>query len=236
VNNAVDVAKDTADLILLHESLQELNDGVIEGRRTFANTLKYLMMSLSSNFGNMFSMAGASLFLPFLPMTAPQILFNNLLYDTSQFTIPVDAVDHEMIASPRKMNLKSIQKFMWVFGPLSSVFDFATFAILLLAFHAAAPQFQTGWFIESLMTQTLVVYVIRTRKIPFVQSRPSLPLLFSVLAVIAIALAVIFSFIGKYFGFAILPLPIMLVIVLVVLVYLTCAELAKQAFYRKVTM
>ena len=236
VNNAVDVAKDTADLILLNESLQELNDGVVEGRRTFANTLKYLMMSLSSNFGNMFSMAGASLFLPFLPMTAPQILFNNLLYDTSQFTIPVDTVDHEMIANPRKMNLKSIQKFMWVFGPLSSIFDFATFGVLLLVFHAAAPTFQTGWFIESLMTQTLVVYVIRTRKIPFVQSRPSMPLMFSVLAVIAVALAVIFSSIGAYFGFAILPFPVILVIVLVVLVYLICAEFAKQAFYRKVLM
>ena len=236
VNNAVDVAKDTADLILLKKSLAQLNDGVVEGRKTFANTLKYLMMSLSSNFGNMFSMAGASLFLPFLPMTAPQILFNNLLYDSSQFAIPVDDVDPEVITHPRRMNLKSIKKFMWIFGTLSSVFDFATFGILLLVFHAAAPEFQTGWFIESLMTQTFVVYIIRTRRIPFIESRPSWPLLFSVLTVITIALATIFSFVGGYFGFIALAPPIVISIALLVLIYLVLAELIKQAFYRRVQM
>ncbi|MCL2735927.1 MAG: magnesium-translocating P-type ATPase [Propionibacteriaceae bacterium] len=236
VNNAVDVAKDTADLILLNKSLAQLNDGVVEGRHTFANTLKYLMMGLSSNFGNMFSMAGASLFLPFLPMTAPQILFNNLLYDTSQFAIPSDSVDEEMIAKPRTMDLSSLKKFMWVFGPLSSVFDFATFGIMLLVFHATAPQFQTGWFIESLMTQTLVVYVIRTRRIPFVQSRPSWPLLLSVVAVIVVALATIFSFVGSYFGFAVLAPGPMIAIALLVLAYLVVAEVIKHAFYRRVHM
>jgi len=240
VNNAVDVAKDTADLILLKKSLAELNDGVVEGRRTFANTLKYLMMGLSSNFGNMFSMAGASLFLPFLPMTAPQILFNNLLYDTSQFAIPSDDVDKEMIAKPRKMDLSSLKKFMWVFGPLSSVFDFATFGTMFFIFHAnspaTAPLFQTGWFIESLMTQTFVVYVIRTRKIPFVQSRPSTPLLLSVAGVILLALIVIFSFVGKYFGFAILPPAAILTITGLVIVYLILAEFIKHIFYRHVEM
>ena len=236
VNNAVDVAKDTADIILMKKSLIELNDGVVEGRRTFANTLKYMMMGLSSNFGNMFSMAGASLFLPFLPMTAPQILFNNLLYDTSQMAIPSDNVDHEMIVAPRKINMKSLKKFMWVFGPLSSVFDFATFGVLLLVFHATASEFQTGWFIESLMTQTFVVYIIRTRRLPFIQSRPSWPLMFSVLAVITVALATIFSFVGKYFGFMALPAPVMIAIALLVLIYLILAELLKHAFYRRVQM
>jgi len=236
VNNAVDVAKDTADLILMKESLAELNDGVVEGRRTFANTLKYLMMSLSSNFGNMFSMAGASIILPFLPMTAPQILFNNLLYDASQFAIPADTVDRELVERPRRMNMKSIKKFMWVFGPLSSVFDFATFILLFFIFHLAASEFQTGWFIESILTQTFVVYVIRTRRIPFVQSRPSWPLMLSVLAVCTIAVATTFSFIGPYFGFAVLPMPIMASIGLLVLIYLVLAEITKQIFYKKVDL
>lgn len=236
VNNAVDVAKNTADLILMRESLDELNDGVIEGRRTFANTLKYLMMSLSSNFGNMFSMAGASIFLPFLPMTAPQILFNNLLYDASQMAIPTDHVDDEMIARPRRMNLASIKKFMWVFGPLSSVFDFITFGVLFLVFHLSASEFQTGWFIESILTQTFVVYIVRTRRIPFIQSRPSWPLMLSVLAACTIAIATAFSFIGPYFGFAVLGAPVMISIGLIVLVYLVVAEVTKQAFYRRVSM
>ncbi|MCL2037671.1 magnesium-translocating P-type ATPase [Candidatus Saccharibacteria bacterium] len=236
VNNAVDIAKDTADLILMNESLAMLNAGVIEGRRTFANTLKYLMMSLSSNFGNMFSMAGASLFLPFLPMTAPQILFNNLLYDASQMAIPTDTVDKEMIAKPRRMDLKSIKKFMWVFGPLSSVFDFITFGTLFLVFHLGASEFQTGWFIESMLTQTFVVYIIRTRRLPFIHSRPSWPLMLSVLAVCTIAVAVVFSSLGPFFGFTTPSMPVMISISLIVLTYLVAAEIAKQVFYKKVQL
>lgn len=233
VNNAVDVAKDTADIILLGRSLSYINDGVVEGRKTFANTMKYLKMALSSNFGNMFSMAGASLFLPFLPMTAPQILFNNLLYDASQFAIPSDNVDADQLSRPRRMDLKAIKKFMWVFGPLSSLFDFTTFAVLLLLFHASAGEFQTGWFIESLLTQTLVVFIFRTHHFA-IASRPAKALLLSVIGVIIVALTVVFSVVGSYFGFVQQPWHQMVAIVVIVMVYLVVAESAKQIFYRRV--
>lgn len=236
VNNAVDVAKDTADMILLGKSLDYLNDGVVEGRRTFANTLKYLQMSLSSNFGNMFSMAGASLFLPFLPMTAPQILFNNLLYDTSQFAIPTDNVDVDQLSQPRRMDIHSLRKYMWTFGIVSSIFDFITFGILILVFHTTATQFQTGWFIESLLTQTLVVFVIRTRKLPFVNSKPSKTLTLSVLAVLSIAIATIFSTLGHYFGFATPSLGMAITAGLIVLTYLLTVENVKRLFYRHVSL
>ncbi len=232
VNNAVDVAKATADLILLHKSLHELVGGVIEGRKTFANTLKYLMMSLSSNFGNMFSMAGASLFLPFLPMLATQILLNNLLYDSSQFAIPLDNVDPDSLKSPHKLKISSIKRFMLVFGPLSSAFDFLTFGALYLVFQLGAHGFQTGWFIESMLTQVLVVYIIRTGKIPFVQSRPSLALVASTLLAVCVAIGIVYSPIAGYFHFEPLSAVIMAAIVAIVAVYLIVAELTKRAFYR----
>lgn len=232
VNNAVDVAKDSADLILLHKSLADLALGVIEGRRTFANTLKYLMMGLGSNFGNMFSMAGASLLLPFLPLTATQILFMNLLYDSSQFAIPLDNVDPDSLKRPRKLSLAGIKRFMYVFGPLSSIFDFATFGLLYFGFHYGAPAFQAGWFIESVVTQTLVIYIVRTKRIPFVQSWPGKALLATTLVTVAIG---IFTALGPFksiFKFGIIGPVALAIIGLLVVFYLVLAELVKRVFYR----
>ncbi len=236
VNNAVDVAKGAADLILLHKSLGELIEGVIEGRRTFANTMKYLMMSLSSNFGNMFSMAGASLFLPFLPMLAPQILLNNLLYDASQFALPVDKVDDDLVARPHRLSLKGIKRFMLIFGPLSSLFDFATFGVLLLAFHLPEGSFQAGWFLESILTQIFVVYIVRTRHIPFVQSWPSWPLILSTLSAAVIAGAVIFTSLGAFFHFGELQPAVAWKIGAIVAIYLVAAQFVKVQFYKRTTI
>jgi P-type Mg2+ transporter len=234
VNNAVDVAKDTADLILLHKSLSELVEGVIEGRRTFANTLKYMMMALSSNFGNMFTMAGASLFLPFLPMKATQILLNNLLYDTSQFGIPTDTVDPEQLKAPHKLSIANIRKFMWVFGPLSSVFDLFTFGLLVVVFHLGEKGFQTGWFLESILTQILVIYLIRTRLRLRDSVHPSLPLVLSTMAALVVALAVVLLPLGSFFGFTLLaPLQIW-AISAIVLIYLLATNVIKRAFYLRV--
>jgi Mg2+-importing ATPase len=233
VNNAVDVAKATADLILLRKSLDILVDGIIEGRRTYANTLKYLMMSLGSNFGNMFSMAGGSLFLPFLPMQATQILLTNLLYDTSQFALPLDGVDPDGLKRPRKLSIAGLKRAMWVFGPLSSVFDFATFGLLLVIFHFGSAQFQTGWFLESVATQTFVVYIIRTRKIPFLQSRPSPYLAMSTLATVLIGYGLVLSPLAHYFGFTPLPVAAFAAILAIVLTYLGCAELVKRRVFAR---
>lgn len=231
VNNAVDVAKDAADFILLRKNLHELVNGISEGRRTFANTMKYLRMSLSSNFGNMFSMAGASLFLPFLPMLATQILLNNLLYDASQFAIPLDNVDNSEILQPHTLSMPEIKKFMWAYGLLSSLFDFSTFGLLMLVFRADQATFQAGWFIESIMTQILVVYVIRTKLIPFKQSRPANILIVSTIGVIIMAYIFILSALRSSFGFGLLtPIEIISLIGLVI-VYLFLAEFMKHKFY-----
>ena len=176
VDTAVDIAKESADMILLEKSLLVLEEGVLEGRKVFANILKYIGMGASSSFGNMFSVLGASIFVPYLPMTPIQILTNNLLYDVSQTAIPTDAVDPEQIAKPRPWDIGSIAKFILFIGPCSSIFDYTTFLIMLYVFNAWAVEkaprlFQTGWFVESLLTQTLIVHVIRTHKIPFLQSR-----------------------------------------------------------------
>lgn len=231
VNNATDVAKDAADFILLRKSLHELANGIIEGRRTFANTMKYLRMSLSSNFGNMFSMAGASLFLPFLPMLATQILLNNLLYDASQFAIPLDNVDESEVLQPHTLSIKMIKKFMWSYGLLSSVFDFTTFGILLFVFHADESTFQAGWFLESIMTQVFVVYIIRTRLLPIVQSRPGVALVLSTTLVILVAFLVVTLPIRGLFHFGELSAAQMLVLTGVVAVYLALAQLIKGKFY-----
>ncbi len=234
VNNATDVAKDTAHLILLEKSIHNLIEGIIEGRRTYANTVKYLMMSLGSNFGNVFSMAGGSLFLPFLPMAPIQVLLTNLLYDTSQFALPLDNVDQEDIKKPRKLNIKSLKKAMLVFGPLSSVFDFATFGALLAVFHLGASSFQTGWFIESVATQTFIVYIIRTKKIPFVESLPSKYLVVSTIGTVALGVAIALSHFGEFFKFGPIPSYVLLMIVVIVLVYMLTAEIVKRQFYKRV--
>ena len=232
VNNAVDIAKDTADLILMHKSLADLIAGVIEGRKTFANTLKYLKMALSSNFGNMFSMAGAAVMLPFLPMLAPQILLNNLLYDSAQITLPLDNVDPEEIKRPRTLKIGFLKRFMLVFGPLSSLFDFLTFFVLYGVLHLTVGQFQAGWFIESIATQIFVVYILRTKKLPFIQSRPNIYVLLTTLAAVVIACLVVFDGIARYLKFAPLPPVASLAIACIVAVYLLAVQLIKGRFYR----
>jgi Mg2+-importing ATPase len=193
------------------------------------------MMALSSNFGNMFSMAGASIFFTFLPMLPTQILFNNLLYDASQFAIPLDNVDDEFILKPRKLDMKFIKKFMYVFGSVSSIFDLLTFLTLYFAFHFSGSAFQTGWFIESIATQTLVIYVIRTRLKPFSQSSPSKALIFSTLSAVLIGWVIIYTPLAKLFRFTPLALLPILAIISIVLVYLVVVELIKRQFYKKIS-
>lgn len=236
VNNAVDIAKDTADLILMHKSLADLIEGVLEGRRTFTNTLKYLKMALSSNFGNMFSMAGASVLLPFLPMLAPQILLNNLISDGAQITLPLDAVDEEEVRRPRALKIKALKQFMWVFGPLSSLFDFITFFTLYVAFGFSGSRFQTGWFIESMATQLLVVYVLRTRRLPFVRSSPSWYVLCTTLAGVGAACLVALSAFGRFFHFTPLPTLSLVAIACIVAAYLLLVQVLKTWFYARVDL
>ncbi len=232
VSNAVDVAKEAADIILVNKGLKELMEGVIEGRKTFGNTMKYLMMGLSSNFGNMFSMIGAVIYLPFFPMLPGQILLNNLLYDTSQLSIPTDNVDLEYLRKPRHWDMKFIKYFMVIFGLISSVFDILTFVLLFGFFGLRNSVFQSGWFIESLLTQILVIYIIRTKKIPFLQSRPSKYLLATTLLIISFGLLIISTNIGHFFGFGDLPWIALVYIIILVLIYLLIVEIAKQIFYR----
>jgi len=232
VDTATDVAKDAADVILLEKSLDVIAVGVGEGRRIFANTLKYVFMAASGNFGNMISAAAASAFLPFLPMLPGQILLGNLLYDGSQLAISSDRVDAAAVRAPSRWDIGSIGRFMLVFGPLSSLFDLITFAVLLGVFHADATQFRTGWFVESLASQALVVLVIRTRRVPFVRSRPSAPLLISLAAVVAVAATLPFTPLGPVLGFQ-PPTPLLIVaIVGVVVAYLVIADVAKWLFFR----
>lgn len=233
VNNAVDIAKETADIILLEKNLETLKDGVIEGRKTFHNTLKYILMGLSSNFGNMFSMMGAATFLPFLPMLPGQILFNNFIYDSSQFSLPTDTVDEDELLKPTHWDLGFVKKYMLVFGWISSVFDFLTFFLLFSVYHLGEHQFQTGWFIESIATQIFVIYVIRTKKLPFFKSRPSLPLLITTISAVAIAWIVPFTALGGIMEFSKLPFSIMAIIFSYVIIYLCLVEIAKRLFYRQ---
>ncbi|MGC8998444.1 MAG: magnesium-translocating P-type ATPase [Candidatus Bathyarchaeia archaeon] len=233
VNNAVDVAKESADIILLQNNLMVLHDGVLEGRKTFGNTMKYIMMGVSSNFGNMFSVAGASLFLPFLPMLPIQILLNNLLYDFSQSAIPTDEVDQEYIEKPKRWDIHFIRRFMVFLGPVSSLFDFLTFFIMLFAFKASEPLFQTAWFIESLSSQTLVIFVIRTRKSPFWRSKPSKPLLLSSIAIIAFASILPYTPLGTIFRFAEPPAAFFIALAAILSSYLALAEVVKRWFYKR---
>lgn len=233
VDNAVDIAKESADIILLRKDLRVLEEGVLEGRKTFGNTMKYVMMGTSSNFGNMFSVAGASIFLPFLPMLPIQILLNNLFYDLSQSSIPTDNVDQEYIERPKRWDISFIRRFMIFFGPISSIFDFLTFFIMLLVFNATEPLFQTAWFLESLSTQMLVIFVIRTRRTPFYRSRPSGLLILSSLGVLGIALIMPFTPLGALFGFVEPPPTFFLVLGALIATYLALVEIVKEWFYKR---
>lgn len=232
VANAVDVAKDAADLVLLKQDLDVLREGILQGRKTFANTLKYIFMATSANFGNMFSMAGASIFLSFLPMLPKQILLINFLTDLPEMTIANDRVDDVMIERPRRMDIKFIRRFMLTFGPLSSLFDFATFGVLLWIMKASEQSFQTGWFIESILSAGVVVFVLRSR-LPFTRSRPSRAMLIVTGIVMLGTLLLPYSPLAHLLGFTSLPLVYLLVIFTIVIAYALSAEAAKRWFYRK---
>ena len=233
VTNAVDIAKESADIILLSNDLKVISDGVVEGRKTFGNTMKYIMMAISSNFGNMFSAAGASLFLPFLPMLPIQILLNNLLYDLAQLTLPTDNVDQTYIQQPQRLQASFVRNFMVAFGPVSSIFDFLTFFVLIFVFKASAPLFQTAWFIESLFTQTLVIFAIRTTKIPFYRSKPGKLLVLNIMVILGLALVLPFTFVGNFFSFVALPAKFLLILAVFIIAYLGLVELMKIWFYRR---
>ncbi len=232
VDNATDVARSAADIILLEPSLAAISQGVTEGRRTFANTLKYIRMGTSSNFGNMLSMAGAAAILPFLPMTPGQILLNNLISDTSQTAIPTDSVDADVEAVPARWDVHGIERFMILFGPISSLFDYVTFGLLLLMLGQNEESFHTGWFVESLFTQILVVLAIRTRRSPFWLSRPSRELGIAVVAALVVAVAIPLSPLGSVLSFGGLPVLFWPMLVGVVICYLALVEIAKRLFDR----
>ncbi len=231
VDTATDIAKESADLILLEKDLMVLEQGVIEGRKVFANIVKYIRMGASSNFGNMFSVLGASAFLPFLPMAPIQVLTNNLLYDFSQVPIPSDAVDEEQVSRPRPWNISEIKRFILYIGPISSIFDYTTFFVMLYVFHcwdpSRAPLFQTGWFVESLMTQTLIIHVIRTNKIPFIQSRASLALTATTLAIMAFGIWLPYSPLAPSLGFTHLPGLYWPILLLTLFSYVALTQLIK---------
>ena len=233
VDTATDVAKDAADVVLLDKDLGVLADGVMEGRRIFANTIKYVLMGTSSNFGNMFSAAAASVVLSFLPMLPGQILLNNLLYDSGQLAIPGDRVDQEQLRAPSHWNIAFIRRFMLLFGPISSLFDFATFALMLFVFSAAPGEFRAGWFIESIATQTLIIFAIRTRRVPFLRSRPSAGLIAASLGVVALGIFLPLSPVAGVLGFDPLPVPFFLALLGMVVVYLVLVEAAKRWFFAR---
>ncbi len=233
IDSAVDVAKGAADIVLLEKDLRVLKAGIQQGRMTFANTLKYVFMASSANFGNMFSMAGASLFLPFLPLLPKQILLTNLMTDFPEMTISTDNVDLEMVDKPRRWDVKFIRNFMLVFGPVSSIFDYITFGVLLLILHANTAQFRTGWFMESVISAAIVVLVIRSRR-PFFKSMPGKYLLATTMVIIAATFALPYTPLGTIFGFQPLPIWFLFVIIGIVLMYIGGAEVTKRLFYKKI--
>ncbi len=244
VDTAVDIAKESADMILLEKSLLVLEEGVVEGRKVFANILKYVRMGASSNFGNMFSVLGASIFVPFLPMAPLQILANNLLYDISQAAIPTDDVDPEQVEKPRPWDMKQLTRFILFIGPCSSIFDYTTYFMMLYVFNCwntstpeaaahSASLFQTGWFVESLLTQTLIIHIIRTNKIPFLQSRSSWPVLALSVVIMAIGVVIPISPLGTYLGFTPLPLLYWPLLALSLLCYVVLTQLVKMWLLRK---
>jgi Mg2+-importing ATPase len=233
VDSAVDVAKDAADIVLLEKDLGVLVEGVREGRATFANTLKYVFMATSANFGNMFSMAGVSLIVSFLPLLPKQILLTNLMTDFPEMTIATDSVDKEMIDYPRRWDIKAIRKFMITFGIVSSVFDYLTFGLLLLVLHATEIQFRTGWFLESVVSASLIVLVIRSRK-PAYKSKPGKYLLIATISIVVLTLIMPYTPFAGVFGFSPLPIPFLLFIGVIILLYIFTAEFVKKIFYKRV--
>ena len=237
VDNAVDIAKESADLILLEKDLLVLEHGVLEGRRVFGNITKYIKMGTSSNFGNMFSVLGASAFLPFLPMLPIQLLTQNLLYDFSQLAIPFDRVDEEYLVKPRKWRIDDIQRFMIWFGPVSSIFDYVTFALLFFVLKANKPEhqalFQSAWFVEGLLSQTLIVHMIRTRKIPFLQSSPARSLALATAAVMAIGILIPFTVFGRSLGMVPLPGIFFVWLVFILVAYAALAQVVKTWYVRR---
>lgn len=235
VDSAVDIAKESSDIILLETSLLVLGDGVIEGRKVFGNIIKYIKMAASSNFGNMFSVVGASIFLPFIPMLPIQILTNNLLYDFSQTAIPTDEVDREWLDRPRKWGIEGLRRFIMLIGPLSSIFDYATFFLMLYVFNCwnNPDLFHTGWFVESLITQTLIIHVIRTDKIPFIQSRASTPLLITSLVIAVIGIALPYSPLASTLGLVPLPILYWVFLAVMMIMYVLLTQAVKTWFIRK---
>jgi P-type Mg2+ transporter len=235
VDTAVDIAKESADIILLEKSLLVLQEGVTEGRKVFANITKYIKMGASSNFGNMFSVIGASIFLPFLPMAPIQVLTNNLLYDFSQTTIPTDNVDEEYLASPRKWDIGNIFKFMVFIGPISSIFDYATYGMMLYVFDAwhNPSLFQTGWFVESLLTQTLIIHIIRTARIPFIESHASPALIATTVIICTIGMTLPFTWAGSALGFEPLPWLYWPLVAAMLVTYAVLTHLVKVWFIRR---
>ncbi|HSX10079.1 MAG TPA: magnesium-translocating P-type ATPase [Candidatus Saccharimonadales bacterium] len=236
VNTAVDVAKDAAAVVLLRKGLDVIADGIIEGRKTFSNTIKYILMATSSNFGNMFSAAGASFFLSFLPMTPVQILLTNGIYDVSQLSIPSDNVDPESLVKPRHWDISFIKNYMLAFGPLSSIFDYATFAIMLFLFHARGPLFQTGWFIESIATEILVVFVIRTARTPFFLSKPGKWLMITCISLALIGVLLPFTPLAPALGLVIPPMRYFGILVILIIAYLFLVETVKNVFLKRFSL
>jgi Mg2+-importing ATPase len=232
VDSAVDVAKQAAAMILLENDLGVLHAGILEGRRTFVNVMKYIMMATSSNFGNMFSMAAAALILPFLPMLPLQILLNNLLYDFSELPLPLDNVDEEDLVRPRRWDMTFIRNFMLTIGPISSLFDLLTFYLLMTLLKADETLFHTGWFVESIATQVLVIFVIRTRRNPL-RSHPHPWLTWLSLGVVALAMLLPFSPVASGLGFVPLPLEFFGLLAVLLAVYLSLVELGKRWFYKR---
>jgi Mg2+-importing ATPase len=237
VDSAVDIAKESADIILLEKSLLVLHEGAIQGRKVFSNILKYVRMGASSNFGNMFSVLGASALLPFVPMAPIQVLTNNLLYDFSQVAIPSDAVDPEQVEQPRPWAMHDITRFIFFIGPISSLFDYTTFAMMWFVFHARTPEhaalFQTGWFVESLMTQTLIIHVIRTYRIPFLQSRASWPVIATTVAIVAVGLWLPVSPFAASLGFVALPGGYWSLLAATLILYVLLTQGVKMLLHRR---
>jgi P-type Mg2+ transporter len=237
VDSAVDIARETADIILLEKSLLVLDEGVIEGRKVFGNVVKYIRMGASSNFGNMFSVLGASAWLPFLPMAPVQVLTNNLLYDFSQTAIPTDNVDEEYLARPRRWEIGNIGRYMLFIGPVSSIFDYATYLTMYFLFNAStvaqASLFQTGWFVESIVSQTLIIHVIRTRRLAFFESRASLPLTLTTLIVCLVGIYLPYSAFAAALGFVPLPWSYWPILALMIVGYLALTHVMKLWFHRR---